>query len=1381
MKPGMLDWEKFKKLTGSDSDNFQKLCRSIVRRRFGQCGPLIERRNQPGVEFYIRLNRDCSELGSSGEQVGWQCKWFQIREDKRLTSSQKRQIKDSLGTTNTHLGDINRWILWCPFTLADKDQNWFYNLQSAYRYELHLWNAEDIDSLLEGSALELRHAYFGELALTDEALEIQHNLSVAPIKERWIKEVHHQVRVEKKLQQYLGQPSAWKEFKDAGTSLLEAYETIKKDANESIYRDWSRDLKEFLLFCSKCLGFAEYFTNTLSAEDIESINGMLGQVRSLNSRIRTVLRQIRSRNLPLAIEITNSLAYIRDIRNLLENASEYLSCSLVAVLADAGGGKTQMAAELTATRRQGQRPAGILLHGRRLHKGGSLDDLTGEISFYGQKVPSFQALVSALDAAAYRRNCRLPVIIDGLSEAEEPREWKPVLNTALELLKDYPNVLLICTLRTGEREYHEPTFHRRGRADNREVFAQMSLPEDCIRLKCDGFGDLTIEAIKAYFQHYKIEAGFIWNPGNFFSHPLNLRIFCEVTNRKAEETVRVTSFPTSITTLFGKQIEYAAERIAEFTNLQQPYSKDDVLSAVFHFGKELWESGERQVSEADLLRSLDQPGRSWDENILNLLAQEGIIFRNPSNIPKAYSITPVFDRLGGYIIADALLKENGRSITYNQTIWDRLFGENKSSHSLSQDIMHALIALAPKYLDKRRQLWMVAPEVYGEAIVELSTLIDAEDFCDKTKEEFREQILRKGLDYSTLARLENLLASDHPLNADFLSELLRAFSVKDRDLSWTEYIRGHYGDYMLPVLPKIDSLVQRWRSDNIPKTEGDRLLAVWVSWLLSSTSIEIRDFSTRALYWYGRSCPKNLFEVTISSLDINDPYVAERLLAASYGVVMYFVYKKEYLEEMKWLVSRLYRQMFCKMAKNATTHFLARDYASQIIRITRELLAGTLSDEQLADASHPYISMPRRIWGSADGIARWPGIESPLGLDFEKYTIGRLVPGRTAYDFDHPDYQDIRAKILWRVKDLGWNKEDYAIAEERVVEVSNRRRMHGDRIERYGKKYSWIAYYEIVGQRLDEGMLDTHGERFAADIDPGFPNSIVEKELGAAEYLGDTDIDTSDWIKNSNPPEIDHLTKMDSLDGISGPWILLDGGVSERSSRMGRYFDFGCRAILVDQGGVQKLISYWRNGGQKNIEQPEIVQSTYLYSGELNRLPDSMRDSDVNFNLVVGKKVERKELPTIALTEKEGTLVLTNKRELKDVEIPVYESIGACNLVAEFRWVARNSSKPRIPAIVPSLKLMETLNLKIDPASLDVVDIQGNLAARNIYYGDPVDDNHRRLFYLRADLLTRFMTESKLQLVWLVQGRRTADIYTSDAEYKEFSFANQIRGSRTVP
>ena len=57
-------------------------------------------------------------------------------------------------------------------------------------------------------------------------------------------------------------------------------------------------------------------------------------------------------------------------------------------------------------------------------------------------------------------------------------------------------------------------------------------------------------------------------------------------------------------------------------------------------------------------------------------------------------------------------------------------------------------------------------------------------------------------------------------------------------------------------------------------------------WVLTSTVRPLRDKATRALYWYGRRFPQEFFDLVIKSLSINDPYVPERMLAATYGVAM---------------------------------------------------------------------------------------------------------------------------------------------------------------------------------------------------------------------------------------------------------------------------------------------------------------------------------------------------------------------------------------------------------------------------------------------------------------------------------------------------------------
>ena len=65
-------------------------------------------------------------------------------------------------------------------------------------------------------------------------------------------------------------------------------------------------------------------------------------------------------------------------------------------------------------------------------------------------------------------------------------------------------------------------------------------------------------------------------------------------------------------------------------------------------------------------------------------------------------------------------------------------------------------------------------------------------------------------------------------------------------------------------------------------------------WTLTSTNRSLRDRATRAIYYIGCMFPETLFELTIQALGINDPYVPERMLAASHGVTMALQHEKKF-------------------------------------------------------------------------------------------------------------------------------------------------------------------------------------------------------------------------------------------------------------------------------------------------------------------------------------------------------------------------------------------------------------------------------------------------------------------------------------------------------
>jgi hypothetical protein len=64
-------------------------------------------------------------------------------------------------------------------------------------------------------------------------------------------------------------------------------------------------------------------------------------------------------------------------------------------------------------------------------------------------------------------------------------------------------------------------------------------------------------------------------------------------------------------------------------------------------------------------------------------------------------------------------------------------------------------------------------------------------------------------------------------------------------------------------------------------------------WVLTSTVKRLRNEATRALYWYGRRFPSQFFSVMRHAWAVNNTYVLECILAATYGVVMAQQYKFE--------------------------------------------------------------------------------------------------------------------------------------------------------------------------------------------------------------------------------------------------------------------------------------------------------------------------------------------------------------------------------------------------------------------------------------------------------------------------------------------------------
>ena len=141
------------------------------------------------------------------------------------------------------------------------------------------------------------------------------------------------------------------------------------------------------------------------------------------------------------------------------------------------------------------------------------------------------------------------------------RNWKGQLSSLDEILRHYPYVITICTIRPS--------------------FADEALPVDTKRLIIPGFEEDTIDAIKRYFTYYRINLTEASLSLDLLSHPLTLRYFCEVTNLNRELQVGVEAMPGSLTSLFDRYLDQAAMRIAELAPRSRRYYEQDIHDAIF--------------------------------------------------------------------------------------------------------------------------------------------------------------------------------------------------------------------------------------------------------------------------------------------------------------------------------------------------------------------------------------------------------------------------------------------------------------------------------------------------------------------------------------------------------------------------------------------------------------------------------------------------------------------------------------------------------------------------------------------------------------------------------------------------------------------------------
>lgn len=1079
-----------------------------------------------------------------------------------------------------------------------------------------------------------------------------------------------------------------------------------------------------------------------------------------------------------------------------------------------GTGKTHLLCDVTRNRIQAKYATLLVLAKSFQSHSNLLELICGQIA---AGLTSLE-LVDHLQLLGTLHGRRSLIIIDGVNEGRRA-EWRKAISELLTLARGRSHIGLLVSCRTPFEHiaiadhdfisFHEITHH--------------------------GFEDQEFDAQAAFFHHYKLPLPEVPLLDSEFSRPLTLKLICQslkdLTGKKLSQGFSgiasgqkgMTFVLESFVNRVGKTIEdeFRLPTKACWWLLKGSTQIADPVAAGFASNMAatlneyvLPRAAERILAVHFPTFSKKRRGELLDALRTNGLIDEDVIwYRVGSEVKSRVVYRLPYQRFSDHLIARHLLETHldvrsemsvKRSFARGKPL-GRIFRRGRFSQGYANaGWAQALITEFPERVkktvpSKRRELLFFLPpaaqqlSMYFDPFIESLFWRDPSTFTEGTQKVINAYINPNN--HHVWNRVVDALVAistkpKHPYHSRRLYHYLARFHLDERDLTWSEYLRNKYSS------PTIQRLLAWAEQLNVIEMREDvaRELVVLLSLLLTTVVHRDRDVATKALALIGERYPRILFEHAITTLDFNDPYVPERMLAAAYGVTMSLVdvsSASTFRTHLGWLARRLYRKMFAPNAPHGTHHTLRRDYALGIIQLAQHAACVTLPKTASKHLSPPFS----QISSPFSDIASVPtevheAVGSAIQMDFGNYTIGRLIPERGNYDDKHPDYIRVRAQIEQRMYDLGYRKTLFENVDRDIASSTFYERRDGNKIDRYGKKYSWVAYFEMYGLREANRKLPDWrmGERSSdADIDPSFPKRPESWDAPIPDLFGDLSMDSDKWVASGETPDFTSSLSVPEINGVPGPWVLLDGFIKAEREDINRELFAFLRGLFVARRDIprlrRKFLSIEYPGNHKI---PDGAEDYYLYAGEagrsiryapelrmpngcyrrqtreaferhvaVKRRPGKVESAvgEIRIVFVGGQSNEKEEQSALAVSDAAGektiTFPLNHSRYRKipgvRIEIPV----------RRFSWESYHSTQNDFSGFhIPSPSIIQRLGLATWNREIDFRDRAGRLATAYRESGNGWRGDHFHLLYIRQDLLQQYLKVTRQKLVWCNWGER---------------------------
>lgn len=606
----------------------------------------------------------------------------------------------------------------------------------------------------------------------------------------------------------------------------------------------------------------------------------------------------------------------------------------------------------------------------------------------------------------------------------------------------------------------------------------------------------------------------------------------------------------------------------------------------------------------------------------------------------------------------------------------------------------------------------------------------------------------------------------HYFNAYSLHRHLRNFSLADRDARWTKDLKYKF-ESDSTVRRLVDWAWSEHNKDHI-SDESIKLASMALAWLHTSTNRKLRDSSTKALICLLENRINVLIDVLKEFDGVDDPYVYERLFAVSYGCAI----RTKQKDALPNLCQYIYQTIFNKEGE-IYPHILLRDYARGTIEYAVYL--GYDLNIDLTKVRPPYKStFPKKFptnkaidgkykfnykskdfkdyyWGQ-NNILSSMTTEYGRGIagygDFGRYTFQRAFE---SWDVDANSLSNLAIK--WIFEKYGYDVEKHGKFDREIGSGRGRDTYPNERI---GKKYQWLALYEMLARVSDncikysewdykkESVEPYEGtwNPYVRDIDP----TITVKNTGnnngdeisdgwwAKEHYTNWDLPNKDWIKwVKDLPNTQRLISV--ADNNDVEWLVLEGHPewtepkvlgAEKWGAPSKRLWLQIRSYFVHNNDFKRLKSWATNQSFMGRWMPESQDNYQIFSRE--------------YYWSFAHKYFQKEYYDSGQWQN-----VRNRGSDKTVAQVMVTS-------ESYHWEEEfdESKESTLHILKPCADLYEKLKLVYSDREGEFVDEQGEL----ICFDPSVYHNCKSFLLIQKDNLLKYLQENDLQILWTILGEK---------------------------